>query len=143
MKWEASEEGSTTRKLYFPSADTRLQGSYAQPDSMLTQFLTGHGNSGACFHRFTIQTDRQCLCICQESPENVEHILFDCPEYGKERCVLKTHLLCCNIIYQPPLYEVFKRACCKSAFRRFVSSAYKKLRGQENTSQVVTPHLCY
>lgn len=105
----------------------RQQGSHIQPDFVLTQFLTGHGTFGVYFHRFTIQTETQCLCTCQESPETVKQILLDRPVQEKERYVLKMLLICCNITYLQLLHEVFKRACCKNAFRRYVSYVYKKL----------------
>lgn len=124
-QWLASDKGTTTKELFFPSIETRLQ-SKIEPEFVLTQFLSGHGIFGSYFERFKIIRENGYLCICKEK-QTVHHLLFDCPLFERKRFYLIGHLNYCSVKYDKPLFKIFDKDCCSREFHHFICCIFKRL----------------
>jgi hypothetical protein len=61
----------------------RLETSWIQPAYYVTQFLGGHGDFNAKLLEFG--SIRSGTCRCGVARETVEHVLFDCGIWDRER----------------------------------------------------------
>jgi hypothetical protein len=80
--WDASDKGRLTYN-YFPSVADRLALKHFHSSLVLTQYLTGHGDMNAYFHRFRIRESD----ICPHCPaiDSVFHRLIICNKYETAR----------------------------------------------------------
>ncbi|KAL0852476.1 hypothetical protein ABMA28_000643 [Loxostege sticticalis] len=87
-EWESRyqrEHTAKTTKLFFPSAtDAVRQMRKITLTPLLTQVLTGHGGFSSYLHRFKCKESPACPCD-PNVEETIEHVLVECPIYGKER----------------------------------------------------------
>lgn len=82
-RWRRSEKGAWTRKLI---KDVRkwINRGHGELNYHMTQALTGHGCFGEYLHRFKKRSNPQCQS-CGEPVDSVEHALFKCERFRKER----------------------------------------------------------
>lgn len=94
-KWnQRYKSGNTAKvtKLFFPEAVRAFKTvRQIEPTGVLTQILTGHGGFSEYLHRFKCKEDPSCPCE-PGSLETVEHILLECPMYGREKYNLEQKL---------------------------------------------------
>ncbi|XP_052750082.1 uncharacterized protein LOC128200503 [Galleria mellonella] len=53
-------------------------------DNTITHLLTGHGGNRSYLHRFKLIDSPSCQCD-SETPQTIQHILFDCQRFAKKR----------------------------------------------------------
>ncbi|XP_052754561.1 uncharacterized protein LOC128201476 [Galleria mellonella] len=53
-------------------------------DNSITHLLTGHGGNRSYLHRFKLINSPCCQCD-SETPQTIQHILFDCQRFAKKR----------------------------------------------------------
>ncbi|KAI5720733.1 hypothetical protein M8J77_011081 [Diaphorina citri] len=82
-RWRRSEKGAWTRKLI---KDVRkwINRGHGELNYHMTQALSGHGCFGEYLHRFKKRSNPQCQS-CGEPVDSVEHALFKCERFRKER----------------------------------------------------------
>lgn len=88
-EWEKTTNGKVT-KLYFPSVQSRLKTKLILSHN-ITAITTGHGKFGEYFFRFKI-TDTP-TCVCNKSPQSVDHILWECEILKSERSDFRRSVL--------------------------------------------------
>ena len=82
--WRSSTKGSITKE-FFPTIKYRLENKLSHSKE-LTTILTGHGRINSYYHRFKIKDNPKC--ICSETEQTVEHILYECSELAEQRYIL-------------------------------------------------------
>ncbi|XP_067128373.1 uncharacterized protein [Centruroides vittatus] len=85
-KWTSSTTGRTVFQ-FIPSVKKRLHYHHLVPTYELTQLITGHGNMGSYLVRFLNKGNGLCSCSSM-TWEDSNHILYDCPNYDRERRTL-------------------------------------------------------
>jgi hypothetical protein len=78
--WRTTSNASQT-KLFFPSISDRLSLKTLQPNYVLTQFLSGHGNFGSYLKRFKLRD----TCDCGLAQETPFHVILECVLFAEER----------------------------------------------------------
>lgn len=81
-RWCSSTDG---RELYrfFPDVADRVSYTWVEPDYVLSQILTGHGNFRHRLHAMKLSDTAECFC--GHEAETRDHILWDCDLYRCER----------------------------------------------------------
>ena len=83
QRWDSSDKGRWTHRL-IPSIQDWKNRKHGEVNYHLTQFLTGHGCYRKYLHRFG--HDDSPLCPdCEGEEEDVEHVMFKCQRFQKER----------------------------------------------------------
>lgn len=80
--WRSSTNG---RELYsfFPDVEARLQYVWVEPDYVVSQILTGHGNFRSRLHAMSLNDTP--ICYCERARETRDHVLWECELYAEER----------------------------------------------------------
>ena len=84
-EWRLTTKGAMTKE-YFPTITCRL-GKNMSHSRGLSIFLTGHGGINSYLHRFKLKDEPKC--ICSESEQTVDHLIYECSVLEEERKVLK------------------------------------------------------
>lgn len=81
-RWRSSADG---RDLFsfFPDVADRVSYGWVEPDYVMSQILTGHGNFRHRLHAMKLNDVAECYCGHAE--ETRDHILWDCELYQGER----------------------------------------------------------
>lgn len=90
-QWDSSPKGRLTYE-FLPNINERLKKTFICPNFHVTQVLTGHGNLRSYLYRFKIINSDSCDCD-KDSPQTVQHFIFNCKKFEKEREVLIKHAL--------------------------------------------------
>jgi hypothetical protein len=85
-RWETSTLGRWTAG-WWDNVGERLEASWIQPAYYVTQFLGGHGDFNGKLREFG--SVRSGTCRCGDARETVEHVLFDCGRWERERAAYK------------------------------------------------------
>ena len=126
-QWKSSEKGKLTQKLFFPNVAERLKWKFFSPNFITTQlFMSGHGKFASYLQRFNINNETGAQCICGDE-QTVDHLLFTCPVFETRRIRLVAHIMNCNMDYQEPIHQIFKKNCCYKSFVNFIHQIYNKL----------------
>ncbi|XP_046973827.1 uncharacterized protein LOC124540370 [Vanessa cardui] len=90
-RYAAGDTASVT-KIFFPNAKTayRVVRKF-NATRLTTQILTGHGGFSEYLHRFKCKASPSCICD-PGIDENVNHLLFECPVFGRIRSELECEL---------------------------------------------------
>ncbi|KAJ8705022.1 hypothetical protein PYW08_012342 [Mythimna loreyi] len=84
-RWQSSKDG---RELYsfFTEVTDRVSFGWVEPDYVVSQILTGHGNFRSRLHKMSLCDT--ALCYCGRADETRDHVLWDCELYTDEREVM-------------------------------------------------------
>jgi len=88
-KWQREWTNPTKGKItkdFFPGVKERLNMRINLTHNF-TAMVTGHGNTNSYLHRFKII--KVPPCPCDNSDQNIDHLLLDCQLLNKERDTLK------------------------------------------------------
>ncbi|KAJ2940791.1 hypothetical protein O0L34_g14908 [Tuta absoluta] len=88
----AEGETATTTKLFFPSAVAAYSATRKiKIDKHLTQALTGHGGFSEYLTKFRCKENPSCTCD-PDKGETIEHLLTECPTFGRKRFEIEQKL---------------------------------------------------
>ncbi|CAK1577839.1 unnamed protein product [Parnassius mnemosyne] len=132
-KYEEASTSETTR-TFFPSITMAYKIlRNISLTNIITQLLTGHGGNKAYLYRFKLAPSPHCTCD-NSSYQTLEHIILDCPRFGKKRfeceCSMGMDLKSKN------LSLIMADDYCRSYFLGFALSILKVI-NKENGSKVV------
>ena len=82
-RWKESNKASWTRKM-IRDLRTWIHREHGELSYYMTQVLSGHGNFGSYLYKLKIAESPLCQ-YCQEQEDSVEHTIFICGKWGKER----------------------------------------------------------
>lgn len=88
--WNTSSNGRWTFAL-IPNIQKWVKRKHGNVHFHLTQFLTGHGSFGAYLLKFGRRQDDKCQ-LCGVSPDTVQHAIFECDMWHKQRLEIRTDL---------------------------------------------------
>lgn len=131
VRWDNAAKGRWTHRL-IPNIKPWLNRKHGEVNYHLTQFLTGHGGYRDYLHRFG--HDDTPLCPTCNKVEDPEHVLFECPRFGKERmdlCTISnTNLGPDNIVDEMLKSQQVWDACCATITR--VQKELRRLEAARN-----------
>ena len=91
IRYKSGETAGIT-KIFFPDAvEAYKVVRKLEPDTLLTQMMTGHGGFSEYLHRFKCKDNPSCVCE-PGKVESVPHILLECPVHSLERLEIETKL---------------------------------------------------
>ncbi|XP_067129592.1 uncharacterized protein [Centruroides vittatus] len=99
-EWDNGATGRTTHR-FIPNISERLKWKFFTPNYRLTQLITAHGNFNVYLKRFHIKTIDTCSCD-NTSPEDTDHLIWDCKLYAQQRIILMGHVLKSNYSWPCP-----------------------------------------
>jgi len=95
-KWQTEWTNSTKGKIkkdLFPDVKERLSMNINLTQNF-TAMVTGHGKTNSYLHRFKII--KTPICPCENSDQNIDHLIFECKLLNRERNALKQSILKTN-----------------------------------------------
>lgn len=131
QRWVISEKGRWTAR-WFPTVQDRLRRPWAKPDYYTSQFVTGHGNFGAYFHRFNLRDEASCV-NCGYDNDDVAHVLFDCPHFDHEREKLRLTAPTVTAVWPCELEDFTRSEKMYKAFQMYCTSVMIKRAGVGHT----------
>ena len=81
QQWNDSKKGRVTKE-YFLGVKERLKKKIKLSPNF-TAMVTAHGKTKAYLHRFKIIQSLEC--VRANGDQTVDHLIFDCPKFDKER----------------------------------------------------------
>lgn len=81
-RWSTSSNGRDLHS-FFPDVQARVKYGWIEPDYVVSQLLTGHGNFRKRLHGMALSNDPSCFC--GSADETRDHILWECEMYREER----------------------------------------------------------
>jgi hypothetical protein len=88
-EWDSSTKGEL-RKTFFPTVKDRISKRLHMCINFST-IVTGHGELRPYFRTLEIIDDLTCLC--KNSPQTADHLLWDCELLRKQRQVLRNSIV--------------------------------------------------
>jgi len=117
-RWDSAITGRTTY-LFFPVIRDRLSKSaWFFPSFHTSQFLSGHGDFLANLFRLGLASDP--TCECGDGPQDVPHVLWDCPRMDAKRAELFSAIR--RDLLVGPVGYADLISCCRN-FRAFSNFA--------------------
>lgn len=124
-RWDAEGKGRDTYK-FIPSIIGRMERTFIELDHQMSQIISGHGSFRGRLRDMALSDSG--TCECGESEEYRDHVLWDCPLYGKERAELLNALM--RGVGEGPLYFE-DLVSCRINFdqlKRFAHAWFRKRR---------------
>ena len=90
QQWVESTKGSITKR-FFPTVLSAAILLRHHPSYQVIQVLTGHGKFRNYLYKF--KASDSPLCQCNQTPETVDHFLFDCEHFINQRTAFKDYCL--------------------------------------------------
>lgn len=94
IEWQKHWDNTTKRRWthrFVPSIKPWILRTHGELNFHLTEFLSGHGNFKEYLHRIGRRNTSHCPA-CTLKDETPEHVLFECPQFNKERDDMLTKL---------------------------------------------------
>ena len=126
-----TEQTAKTTKIFFPNAREAYQLiRKMELDPLLVQVLTGHGGFSEYLNRFKCKESPACACSTGAN-ESIEHVLTECPIYGKERYNIEQEIN--RKIEIKSIAEIIKNKEIRCKFTKYCKAIAKKVVNKNKT----------
>jgi hypothetical protein len=118
-EWRSCSNGKMTRE-FFPTIESVRHIPTHQLCRQIAQVLTGH--SLLKEHQFRFKFANSPVCTCGSPTESVEHFIFHCPLFSKQRLPFAATCISIDGSWPRSLHSIPSNPILWEAFRQFVRS---------------------